>query len=98
VTKTETSCACSEVYAGSEPTGSFNWNPDCLVHGTESKWWNSTAQVAQRRKDDERLRLIQTKARFARQLGVGCHGRPIEELEPEGDCQVCDLTRSALER
>ena len=87
-------CTCGEIRLGREPSGSFNWNPDCHEHGTKSLWWRSPEQVAQRKIDDRRLRITQTKARHARQLGIGCSTGEI--IEEEGECTVCDLTRFEL--
>ena len=90
-------CTCAEVYVGSEPSGSYNWNPDCIQHNTKSEWWNSPEQVARRDEQNDRLRILQIKARAARELGRGCHGRPVEVLEPIGECDVCDLARQRLD-
>ncbi len=88
-------CTCGEVHIGGQPTGFFNWNPNCGQHGTSSEWWNLPEQVAKRESDGHRLRVLQTKARHARHLGVGCSSG--EVLEEEGECPVCDLTRYELD-
>ncbi len=89
-------CTCAEVYVGSQPSGSFNWNPDCLQHNTKSEWWNSPEQVARRDEQSDRLRVLQIKAHAARELGRGCSSA--EVLEPVGECVVCDLARSRLDQ
>lgn len=55
-------CRCGKLSVGD----SRNWNPDCPEHGTESEWWQSPEQVAQRQKQNERLRSLQAQARDAR--------------------------------
>ncbi len=96
-------CTCAEVHviADGNPTRrevlSRNWNPDCRQHGLTSAWWMSPEQVARRRRESERLLVLRTKARHARRLGIGCHARPAEELEPVGECPICDLTRFELD-
>jgi hypothetical protein len=91
-------CTCCEVFIGSEGSGSYNLNFDCPLHGTGSTWWNSPEQTAKRQEQNDRLRILQAKAKAARELRVGCHGRPVEILEPAGDCDVCDLARSIVDR
>ena len=59
---------------GSEATGSRNWDPDCPEHGTESAWWRSDVQVAHRRYDGARLRVIQAVARLRRNGQLGLEG------------------------
>jgi hypothetical protein len=61
------SCTCAHVKLGSERTDTRNWDPDCPAHGTESDWWRSEAQVAQRQHDGTRLWVLQTLARLGRQ-------------------------------
>ena len=91
---TSDTCTCGRIKVGNEVTELRNWNPDCAEHGTDSAWWNSPEQVAKRQ---ENHNLLQIKARAARDLGRGCHGRPVEALEPIGECDVCDLARQRLD-
>jgi hypothetical protein len=89
-------CTCAEVKVGGTRSGSFNLNLDCPLHGVGTEWWNLPEQTAKRQEQSNRLRTLQAKAKAARELGVGCHGRPMEVLEPVGKCPVCDLARSSL--
>lgn len=59
-------CGCGELKVGGQPTGQFNWNPDCAVHGVTSEWYRSPEQVAKREAQDQRLRDLQAAAREAR--------------------------------
>ncbi len=88
-------CICAEVKVGGVPSGSYNLNLDCSQHGVNSEWWNSPEQVALRQQEGDLLRLLQIKARAARELGHGCSSGAV--LEPRGDCDVCDATRSQLD-
>lgn len=90
-------CMCPRLNVGREVTEHRNWNTDCALHGVDSVWWKSPKQVAIRNEQNATLRILQAKARAARQLGVGCHGRPVEVLEPVGECAVCDMARSRLD-
>lgn len=59
-------CRCGRIKVGSRVTENRNWNPDCEEHGTESEWWRSPEQVAQRDADRERLFDLYRRAREAR--------------------------------
>lgn len=61
------SCTCPEVFAGSHPTGTRNWNPECAEHGAESEWWNSEEQQKKREVEIVRSRELQQRAREQRQ-------------------------------
>jgi len=89
-------CTCAELHIGSEPSGSYNLNLDCPLHGTDSAWWKSPEQVVRRDEQSDRLRILQAKARAARELGRGCS--TAERLEPVGECDVCDLARQRLDQ
>jgi hypothetical protein len=90
-------CTCAEVKFCGVASGSYNLDLDCSLHGTGSAWWNSPEQTQKRQEQDDRLRILQAKAKAARELGVGCHGRPVEVLEPGGECPVCDLARQRVD-
>jgi hypothetical protein len=91
-------CMCARIKVGHELTELRNLNLDCPLHGTDSSWWNLPEQVAHRQEQDDRLRILQAKAKAVRELGRGCHGRPVELLEPVGECAVCDLARVTVDR
>ena len=55
------SCSCARVHVSDVPFG-VNWNPDCVVHGTRSAWWNSQGQRHIRLLDSDRLRVLQALA------------------------------------
>jgi hypothetical protein len=59
-------CRCSRLHVGSTPTDSFNWNPDCPVHGVGTAWYTSPEQVAKRAAQSERVRDLQAQARAKR--------------------------------
>lgn len=88
-------CTCGRIRVGHELTEHRNLNLDCPTHGTNSAWRKSPEQVARREVQSATLRILQTKASAARELGHGCS--TAENLEPVGECDVCDLTRSKLD-
>ena len=81
-------CTCGRIVLGSEATGSRNWNPDCPEHGIETAWWRSDVQVAHRRYDGARLRVIQAVARLRRN----------GQLDLEGAQAVLDAVDGVGER
>ena len=60
-----TACLCAPVHVGGEVFGT-NRNPDCIVHGTASAWWNSPGQTRIRLLDSDRLRVLQALAKARR--------------------------------
>jgi hypothetical protein len=56
-----TTCSCARVHVSDVPFG-LSWNPDCVVHGTRSAWWNSPGQRHIRLLDSDRLRVLQALA------------------------------------
>ena len=62
-----TTCTCPELRIDGRGTGSHNWNPDCLTHGTHSDWYQSPEQVAQREADSVHTKFLQAEARRRRQ-------------------------------
>ena len=60
-------CTCGRIVVGTTVTNNRNWNPDCIHHGTESKWWNSPEEVARREAQRQRSAELQRQAREKRQ-------------------------------
>lgn len=58
-------CSCAPIHVGGEAFGT-NWDPDCVVHGTRSAWWNSPGQRHIRLLDGDRLRVLQALAHARR--------------------------------
>ena len=46
-------CTCRQGNAGQTTFANRNWDPDCIHHGTESKWWNSPEEVARREQREQ---------------------------------------------
>lgn len=59
-------CTCGRVVVGMKVTNNRNWDPDCIHHGTESRWWNSPEEVARREAQRQQLEELWAKAREKR--------------------------------
>lgn len=73
-------CLCGEVHAGSSPTGTLNWNPDCPVHT-----WNEAMQ-----RQADRAVAMQRIARATRE-GRREPGR-VTEAEIEAELELIRST------
>lgn len=71
-------CACPELHVGSDPSGTRNWNPDCVAHGTASSWYQHPDQVAERNNSNARLEAMYAEVRRVREGGT-----------PVAPCQNC---------
>jgi len=90
-----TPCLCSEVKIGGQPTGTYNWNPDCPAHP-----WNDRLQA-----QSDRAVEMQRKAAAARkaarvngsgtttlypcQCGNTLTTQPNQTLDCCEDCHYC---------
>jgi hypothetical protein len=59
-------CSCARIKVGSEITEHRNWNPNCVEHGLDSAWWSSDEQVAKRQEQNDRLKVLQQRAKELR--------------------------------
>lgn len=57
------SCICHELYAGSTPTGSYNINEDCRLHGLGTKYWENKVMAYSMRTAE--LQRLARRARHA---------------------------------
>jgi hypothetical protein len=55
-------CTCGRISVGLEVTEHRNWNPDCIVHGINSEWYNTDEQIQRRDEQNRRLRELQLLA------------------------------------
>lgn len=57
-----TSCTCGRIAVGGTITESRNLDPDCVVHGVNSYWYNTMEQKAKREESTMRTRNLQGRA------------------------------------
>lgn len=58
-------CTCGRIAIGAEVTEHRNWSPNCSEHGTDSAWWSSPEQRAERAARRAESLELQARAREA---------------------------------